>query len=141
MLLSASGEIDMSAIRGKRYEPTDLQALAASTYAGSYVLQKMTAWIAFANGWMRRRPGDKIPDLSVWAYGLLDALGRGEKIFPFQESMDADVAEVGFETPQDWATLAMATQISARYWGKRSKYYMPSSGGTGYNGGIGCGDC
>jgi hypothetical protein len=73
--------------------------------------------------------------MGVWAYGLLDALGKGEKIFPFLEAMEADLPENGFENVNDWNNLALISDVARRYFGTRGKYYRP----LGMTGGTGCG--
>lgn len=141
LLLSASGEIEMAAVRGARYLPVDLATLAASATASAATLRKMTAWLAFTDAWMRRRPADQVPQMGVWAYQLLDALGKGEKIFSIQENIEADIPLNGFETSADDWTRASSVYLSLPFWGRRAFTLRPGywSGG-GYSGGCGCGD-
>lgn len=89
LLLAASGELERACAVGKRYTPTDLQAL---TGAGAEGLKKLVCDLAF---WMlrqRRQPGASDPRMvpgAQQAAETLAALRKGEQVFPFEEAAAA----------------------------------------------------
>lgn len=136
LLLNGAGEIELACNKGERYLPSDLATLAASSTASAATLRKLNAAVAFGTGWMRRRPSEPLPAIVVWAYGVLDELSKGAKIFSIQENIDADIPDSAFETAADtWNNIPLATSIASRYYGCRSKYYRPYYGGGGACGG------
>lgn len=132
-LMGATGEIEAAVIRGERYTPADLATIEAQnsgTSGSAAFLRKLCAWLAFGALWTRRRPSEAMPPLVVWAYSVLESLGKGEKLLSTQEVMDADIPDSDFETAGDtWNNIPLATSVSWRYYGTRSKYYRPYYGG------------
>ncbi len=94
ILLSASGRIESVCLIGRRYTPTDLQAL---TGASLEMLKKLTADLAFWILCQRRQPGTADPKNvagAMEALEMLKALRDGEQIFGFEESATAGLPTV-----------------------------------------------
>lgn len=95
-LKNASGQIEMAATAGARYQPEDLSALAAGSTVGGAALKGLTCDLAF--WWLskRRKPGARPEDVAgvPEALDCLDRLRNGERIFPFTETQEAGLADV-----------------------------------------------
>lgn len=92
--LAASGMIESACVIGRRYRPADLQAL---TGAGRALLEKVTADLWFYLLSQRRMPytGDPktIPGAQA-ALDFLEALRKGDQVFPTEETAEAGLPKV-----------------------------------------------
>lgn len=107
--LAASGMIESACVIGRRYRPADLQAL---TGAGRALLEKVTADLWFYLLSQRRMPytGDPkaIPGAQA-ALDFLEALRKGDHVFPTEET-----AEAGLPKVTGWQSEKMIFPLSVR---------------------------
>jgi hypothetical protein len=141
ILMDASGELESACVAGERYTPTDLQAMLDDDragpgllVAGAGLITALVAHLAFWRLCQRRMPlsGDptKVPGAKQ-ALDALEALRKGERIFPFQESADAGLP--GTVDPSDPATNPVAVNRigiqASRFFGGGAGGYGPNCGG------------
>jgi hypothetical protein len=94
-LLDASGDVEAACIRGHRYQPDDLQALAgtpdnvALPSAAQSRLFRLVGRLAMCYLYERRPDKGPIPETYKAAWDHLEALANGEQIFGFAEAQDA----------------------------------------------------
>src|SRR6266446_5181394 len=106
LLKEASGLVEAACLKGDRYTPADLKQLTVlvlGNTTNAYEMLKgivcgLVAWTLFD-----RRPDKRqsMPLKAQWAIDMLEALATGQRIFGFQETADAGLAEHHVETPQD----------------------------------------
>lgn len=90
MLADASGLIVMYALRGGRYSEADLLALTGN---GASFLQRLTCDVTIWYFVLRRGlPVEEYPQV-VEALKILDALAKGEIIFPVADAINSGVAQ------------------------------------------------
>lgn len=130
LLMEAAGQIEMATSRGNRYQPSDLTALAASSTVAGSRLRRLNAAIAMEFLW-RRRPDKEMPAMPEFeeAQVMLEALEKGEKIFGFQETMDAGVVQDYVETPQDVEARNLPSFVAQNLFGRRNNRILPPNGG------------
>ena len=119
VLKEASGMVETAALAGNRYTAADLAALAG-TNAGE-LLSRIVADLAIGLI-IRRRPHlDKaVPPQYGEALEWLKQLRSGEKIFGFQEAMDAGNAQDRVEVAADVERRNLSTMQANRLFGDRS---------------------
>lgn len=134
-LRSASGFIEMSATRGGRYKPEDLQELAllqvipeaqggngtnTAYMVGGDILKYMTCWLAAKFLFIRRFPTAKKDEMEIFEMleELLKDLREGEQIFPFLLTQQAGLPSVvDMTTGQAAQTFNSVTQQAYRFFG------------------------
>lgn len=136
----ASAQIEAAVTAGQRYKPEDLQTLAqlqiipiaqggdGSTTAfmvGRDLLVGLCCDLAFWWLTKRRKPGVRPEQVSgVYdALAMLDALARGERIFPFTETQAAGLPEVAVldrETDISQASEPLSV-VASRMFGHRNR--------------------
>lgn len=89
-LKAASGLLEAACLKGGRYTPTDLAALTGNSME---LLKRIVCWLAIAS-MSRFKTRTKGDDEEIhWAQDVLQALADGERIFAFQETMDAGIPD------------------------------------------------
>ena len=97
ILMECSGEVEASVLIGRKYSPSDLQAL---TGASAAYLRRIVSDLAIGRCY-ERRPGQNPWALATQtARQLLNAIASGEQIFGTQEAADAGIIETNRDTPQ-----------------------------------------
>ncbi len=136
IILGAAGRIEATCLVGKRYQPLDLQALAATQTAGAMILQKLNADIAFWMVLQRRQPAASDPKNvpgAAEAYEFLKLLAEGENIFGFQEAAEAGLPSVVPANPPALYTpnaVARAYRLFPTFQlGNNRQQGSPSTGG------------
>lgn len=118
-LLRATGRIEALAVRGRRYDPEDLSALAALSppSASTHYLRWLTCGLAYET--LRWRRGNLEGDASPFkdeVKGALEALADGSDVFAFAETEQAGVPATRPITAGEWDALNLETSRS-RFWG------------------------
>jgi len=126
-LMTASGMVEASCMRGNKYSLQDLQSLNG---AAKYLLADIVVELAWWKLYGRRVPRQAMPPEALWAFSMLDALESGAKIFPLQEQADAGNPTNGFMTQQEMQTLNLATRQARRFYGVRGWERVNNAGGT-----------
>ena len=114
----ASGEIESAMMVGQKYQPVDLNSLTGMSL---YLLKGLTCDLAFWKLLTRRYPTTGITEEYRAAMERLERLRLGERIFGFQESMQAGLPANQFFTQQTINTLFLSTTQAIRFYGNRNK--------------------
>jgi hypothetical protein len=127
-LRRASGEVEMACLVGGRYKPADLLALLATGGVTAAALSGLTSDLAFWHLSKRRHPPIRIDEVpgAAEAYNTLELLRSGEKIFGFDEVIDAYNPKAVGETPTEQSsggytskTPRISDGCARRYFGVR----------------------
>lgn len=121
-LRSASGYLESVALLGGRYTPTDLAALTGNAQALLYQIVSQLARMELWQGRRNPKPGDAPPQMTVSVF--LDKLANGERIFGFQEVMDAGRFDVDDLTNADEVARNGLVYQADRYFGDRTDRRM-----------------
>ena len=122
----ASGNVEIAATRGARYDPiNDLQKLVTPINGticnGGWMLINMVAGMTAFEMYGRRYEGmtdymqAKVDEANV----LLEALENGEKIFPFAEAQQAGLLTEHIETATDVENRHGTVVIARNFFGRR----------------------
>lgn len=123
LLKEASGMVEMACLRGLRYSSTDLGTNISGV--SKQLLIGLVVELAFWKATVRRHPDRELAATSIWALQILDKLAEGEKIFSFDEAAAAGVQNSAFMQQSDWQRLNLSTTQARRYWGQRSRDFVP----------------
>lgn len=119
---AACGELEMACFRGQAYAAADLQALVAQGGVAAAAMKSLLADLVMME-LIKRRAGPAPPETVVQAYNKamdqLDALSRGERIFPFIETESAGVVTTRVVPPRQYFANNMITARWNRFWGVR----------------------
>lgn len=116
-LNAASGELEMAALVGERYSPSDLQAL---TGVMAYRLQELVAWLALGKLMGRRNPAiEKYPEIEDAQFAL-QAIREGVRIFGLVEAQVAGLMAQVSNTSFNARPLPSLT--ARRFFGIRERY-------------------
>jgi len=129
-LASASGMFESALLKGKRYQPSDVQTLIGIDSSGNaiagFVPTNGTAYVyevvtRLAEGmlWRRRPDLSPYPPMFDWAMDQLDQLGAGGAILPFAETQQAGIPGHHVETTVDVETRNLVLTQAKRYFGRR----------------------
>lgn len=118
LLLDASGMVESACLAGNRYLPVDLAAL---TGAGQAYLFRLIADV-FVGLMIRRRPDKALPVPVCYedAMQQIEKLRGGDRIFSFQESMDAGGVHHEVESAQVVEDRDLLTLQADRFFGRRA---------------------
>ena len=120
-LLDASGEIEAAAMKGARYAPEDLVAIAATTGASQGKMFRMIARLALVLLYEQRPDHKEKPTATFQAVQeQLRALEDGISVFGTLETADAQVMEATTETAADVENRRGTTYHARRYFGLRA---------------------
>lgn len=89
---AAGGLLEAACLKGHRYEVADLQALiAAAPNQSQSLLKRIVSFVAIdsMSRFKKRTPADE-SDIE-WAFGMLESLSNGDRIFSFLETQNAGV--------------------------------------------------
>ena len=109
LLQQVSGEIEVAAVAGKRYQPEDLTALTGNA---QQFLVGMVCDLALWRLLNRRPMIQQMPLQCQQAFQLLELLRGGERIFPTDEAADA-----GVNIERVSETDCLLTEKAKRYFG------------------------
>lgn len=123
---SASGELEMAALVGERYTPTDLQSL---TGVMAVKLAEIVAWLAIPKLLGRRNPALEKYDQVEDAREMLQAIRLGVRIFGLVEAQEAGQMFRVDDSSNQTRPLPSSYKLAGRYFGCRAKY-RPTTGGT-----------
>jgi hypothetical protein len=128
ILQMASGRVEMSCLKGNKYQPADLAALTGNMQVA---LAALVADLAIGIC-VKRRPdkGYKMPESVAEAEKVLLQLEKGTLIWGLQETMNAGNTLQQDILEADLQTLDLATFTASRLFGIRSGQYRPYSGGS-----------
>lgn len=118
ILLDASGMVEAACLVSGRYTPTDLASLTGASLRFLYrLVSDLTLGML-----VQRRPDRKypIPPQYELAMKWLDRLESGERIFGFQEQMDAGVVDHTVETADIVNDRQMTTTHAQRFFSTRT---------------------
>lgn len=127
LLQTASGELESRCMRGQRYQPTDLQTLAAQTTTnGAALLADIVAgWCVYLI-WRRRvrqYAEVELPVAAQQAAEAMAALQEGETVLPFTEAAEAGKMRFKVENARIVAQRRGCVTIAGRYFGTRGSWY------------------
>lgn len=114
----AAGEIESYCLLGKRYYPVDLAALSG---VSAEFLTGINAARAVWFGFQASRPGSADPKDcpgAIETIAVLEALGKGERIFGLDETAEAGLWKTGTPAPGLLATSRVVLEAS-RFFGIR----------------------
>lgn len=116
LLLAASGEVEMAALKGGKYTPADLQGLDGAARA---MLQKLVCDLAYYAVECRRAPDLKPEDVSgvYEAKAMLRELRDGETIFPTDAAIDAGLTEAVNLNKNEFTGNGRAVKTASRFFG------------------------
>lgn len=127
LLMRASGMFEAAMLRGNKYTPADLAALAAANSGDGCNASEYVAMIVGGlAGYLLflRRPArfsqDQAPGSAQLALDAIDFLNQGGLILGFQETADAGQVQHHVETARDVEHRNGATYQAGRYFGRRS---------------------
>jgi hypothetical protein len=127
VLCEASAQVEMHALRGRRYTTEDLRALAESHLVGSRMLRGLVADVAVGLLRDRRVFNDDrdLPNVRR-ANETLKQLANGDVIFPFDENARAGLPKGAFIREADLNRTGMVSFQQRDYFGRRSRDDRPS---------------
>lgn len=118
ILMDASGDVEMAALNGERYTPTDLQTLTGNSLSA---LKRLVADIAIWRCYQRRPDlNQPMPQQSQVAANLLNALASGERVFGLQEVVDASHLDMTTDQPEDVVTRNGMVVFAEEMFGRRN---------------------
>lgn len=123
ILKEASGKVEAAALVGERYTPTDLAELQELVNGATTNMCEMLAGLVADLAIpiiFKRRPEilPQFPQVQE-AQLFLKALAEGEKIFGFQETMDAGHMDSEYEEPATIANRNLFSYQARRFFGTR----------------------
>lgn len=117
-LSDVSGELESIACRAARYNPADLVAMLTNGGVGAALILRVLTDMCMFSLWKPRM--GPFPEEHKSGMRALDALGNGERIFPFAEAQQAGL--IGSARIDEWNLLA-----------HRAKRFFGFSQGRGAN--------
>ncbi len=130
-LLRASGEIEMSCVRGGRYTPADLAALTGASQAALKGIVCDLAYYFLARRRLESKNAEEIAGYEAIQKKLED-LNTGELIFGFVETTQASNMSTIDTANDSRKLLNRPTEMASRFFGQR----MDSGSGNPINGAV-----